>query len=174
MRINGVDGQQSASISGRWTKTAEELYLAEHASATAASPTPSPESENRPLALAPGDWPDYRGANRQGELHGTKIATDWKAAPPKLVWRQRIGPAWSSFVVLGNRLYTQEQRGEEEAVVCLDATSGKEQWVHLDKSRFSDGQAGAGPRSSPVFADGRIYSMGARGSSIASTRRPGD
>jgi outer membrane protein assembly factor BamB len=97
-------------------------------------------------------------------LHGATIATYWKATPPKLIWKQRIGPAWSSFVVLGNRLFTQEQRGEDEAVVCLDAASGKEQWVHLDKqARFSDGQAGAGPRSSPVFDKGRIYSMGATG-----------
>ncbi|HET6328565.1 MAG TPA: PQQ-binding-like beta-propeller repeat protein [Planctomycetaceae bacterium] len=164
VRINGVDGRQQASISLRWTRTPEELYLAEHASAAPVLSSQAAKAETNPtLVVAAGDWPDYRGANRQGELHGTKIATDWKATPPKLVWRQRIGPAWSSFVVLGNHLFTQEQRGEDEAVVCLDATSGKEQWVHLDKSRFSDGQAGAGPRSSPAFADGRIYSMGATG-----------
>ncbi len=165
IRINGVDGDQQASISGRWSTTAEDRYLAERASAAPKSPAPeSLESgANHTLALAPGDWPGFRGENRQGELHGAKIATDWKAAPPKLVWKQRIGPAWSSFVVLGNRLFTQEQRGDEEAVVCLDAATGKEQWAHLDKARFSDGQAGAGPRSSPVFDKGRIYAMGATG-----------
>ncbi len=115
------------------------------------------------LTLASGDWPDFRGENRQGELHGAQIPTDWKAAPPKLLWKQRIGPAWSSLVVLGNRLFTQEQRGKDEAVVCLDAATGKELWSHLNEGRFSDGQAGAGPRSSPVFADGRIYTMGATG-----------
>jgi outer membrane protein assembly factor BamB len=165
IRINGVDGDQQASISGRWSTTAEDRYLAERAAAAPKSPAPqSLESgANHTLALAPGDWPGFRGENRQGELHGAKIATDWKAAPPKLVWKQRIGPAWSSFVVLGNRLFTQEQRGDEEAVVCLDAATGKEQWAHLDKARFSDGQAGAGPRSSPVFDKGRIYAMGATG-----------
>ena len=164
VRVNGVDGDQSTSISARWSTTAEDQYLAERAAAakSSASPSVAPET-NQTLALAPGDWPGFRGENRQGELHGTKIATDWKTAPPKLVWKQRIGPAWSSFVVLGHRLLTQEQRGEEEAVVCLDAATGKEQWAHLDKARFSDGQAGAGPRSSPVFDKGRIYSMGATG-----------
>ncbi|HXY34926.1 MAG TPA: hypothetical protein VEI07_11910, partial [Planctomycetaceae bacterium] len=123
IRINGIDGQQKASISPRWERSAEDLYLAERAAAAAASPASGTlDSEaNRPLVLSAGDWPGFRGENRQGELHGTKIATDWKAAPPKLVWKHRIGPAWSSFVVLGNRLFTQEQRGEEEAVVCLDA-----------------------------------------------------
>jgi outer membrane protein assembly factor BamB len=161
IRINGVDGRQQASISARWEKSAEDLYLAEHASTATA--TSSQPADKHPLTLASGDWPDFRGENRQGELHGVKIATDWKAAPPKLLWKQRIGPAWSSLVVLGNRLFTQEQRGKDEAVVCLDAASGKELWAYLNQGRFSDGQAGAGPRSSPVFADGRIYTMGATG-----------
>jgi outer membrane protein assembly factor BamB len=165
VRINGVDGDQKPSVSGRWSTSAEDIYLAQRASAATKSPAPQGHDSgtNPVLALSPGDWPGFRGENRQGELHGTRIATDWKAAPPKLVWKQRIGPAWSSFVVLGNRLFTQEQRGEEEAVVCLDAGTGKEQWAHLDKARFSDGQAGAGPRSSPVFDQGRIYSVGATG-----------
>lgn len=164
VRINGVDGRQSASISPRWQMTAEDLYLAERAStSTAATPANAEPADTHPLTLASGDWPDFRGENRQGELHGVKIPTDWKAAPPKLLWKQRIGPAWSSFVVLGNRLFTQEQRGKDEAVVCLDAATGKELWAHLNDGRFSDGQAGAGPRSSPVFADGRIYTMGATG-----------
>ena len=148
----------------RWSTTAEDRTSPNCVAGTKSPATPEVASEaNHTLALAPGDWPGFRGENRQGELHGTRIATDWKTAPPKLVWKQRIGPAWSSFVVLGNRLFTQEQRGEEEAVVCLDAATGKEQWAHLDKARFSDGQAGAGPRSSPVFDKGRIYSMGATG-----------
>jgi outer membrane protein assembly factor BamB len=163
VRVNGVDGRQQASISPRWQKSAEELYLAEHASATTATPTNAEPADQHPLALASGDWPGFRGENRQGELHGVQIATDWKVAPPKLLWKQRIGPAWSSFAVLGNRLFTQEQRGKDEAVVCLDAATGKELWVHLNEGRFSDGQAGAGPRSSPVFAGGRIYTMGATG-----------
>jgi outer membrane protein assembly factor BamB len=165
VRINGVDGDQHASVSGRWSTTAEDIYLAERTSSATKSPAiPSLESTaDLTLAIAPGDWPGFRGENREGELRGAKIATDWKAAPPKLVWKQRIGPAWSSFVVIGNRLFTQEQRGDEEAVVCLDAATGKELWAHVDKARFSDGQAGAGPRSSPVFDKGRIYAMGATG-----------
>jgi outer membrane protein assembly factor BamB len=174
VRIDGIDGEQKADVSLRWSRTAEDLYLAEHASnSTSTSTSTSAKSAATPklessgphtLALAPGDWAGFRGADRQGELRGSKIATDWKTAPPKLLWKQRIGPAWSSFVVLGQRLYTQEQRHEDEAVVCLEAATGKELWVHLDpKARFSDGQAGAGPRSSPVFDKGCLYSMGATG-----------
>src|SRR5207244_4892423 len=75
----------------------------------------------------------------------------------------RAGPGWSSFAVVGNRLYTQEQRGEGEVVVCYDADSGAEVWVHQDKARFSEDLGGPGPRATPTFADGRIYALGATG-----------
>ena len=58
-----------------------------------------------------------------------RIATDWEKHPPRLVWRHRVGPGWSSFAVVGTRLYTQEQRGEEEVVVCYDTASGGELWA---------------------------------------------
>ncbi len=94
---------------------------------------------------------------------GVEVSTSWNARPPKLVWRQRIGPAWSSMLVIGGRLFTQEQAGEAEAVVCLDAESGRRVWTHEDAARFWDSQSGAGPRATPAFAEGCIYAQGATG-----------
>ena len=96
-------------------------------------------------------------------VRGTNIGTDWKTAPPRLVWRQRVGPAWSSVIVVADRLFTQEQRGEKEAVVCHDAGTGKTLWVHEDAGRFWESVSGAGPRATPTFADGRIFALGATG-----------
>jgi outer membrane protein assembly factor BamB len=91
------------------------------------------------------------------------IDADWAASPPRELWRKPVGPGWSSFAVVGDRLYTQEQRGENEAVVCMEADTGKEIWAHLDDKRFSEPVAGAGPRATPTFHDGRIYAQGATG-----------
>ena len=38
------------------------------------------------------------------------------------MWKHRIGPGWGSFAVVGNRLFTQEQRGADEVVVCSRPT----------------------------------------------------
>src|SRR5207245_2366290 len=101
--------------------------------------------------------------NRDATLRNVRIATDWSATPPKLVWKRRIGPAWSSVVVVGDRLFTQEQRGGQEVVVCLGAANGLTMWSHQDAVRHQDVQGGAGPRATPTFADGRIFALGATG-----------
>ncbi len=164
VRVDGVWGDNNATLSLRWSRSAEDNYLAQRVEANRNAPAPAADdASSQELVLQSGDWPEFRGPFRQGELHGVKIATDWSASPPKQVWRQRIGPAWSSVAIVGNRLFTQEQRGESEVVVCLDNDTGKEVWSHQDATRFSDGQAGAGPRATPTFSEGRIYSLGASG-----------
>lgn len=157
VRIDGVDGSNQASVSLRWSPTAEDLYVAEQQKSAPAGKGATP------LEPREGDWLDFRGPLRRGELHGQRIAANWSSAPPRELWRRNIGPAWSSVLVIDGRLFTQEQRGELEAVTCLDAESGEEVWAHTDAVRFSDGQAGAGPRATPTFAEGRIYALGATG-----------
>lgn len=161
-RVEGIDGQNHAELSWRWTPSKEDAYAAELAKIAPAK-TDAAEAAAQTVTLQEGDWPDYRGPDRLGEVHGVRIATDWNDSPPKELWRRPIGPAWSSVSIVDNRLFTQEQRGDLETVVCLDPATGQEIWNHGDKARFSDGQAGAGPRATPVFADGKIYSLGASG-----------
>jgi len=57
---------------------------------------------------------------------------------------------------------TQEQRGPQEAVVCLDAATGREVWSFVYDARFEDATqvSGPGPRSTPTFLSGKVYSVG--------------
>ena len=165
VHVDGIWGNNKVNMSWRWSPTAEDHYLANRAQLKKELPS-SPAGDdpaNLELTLSDGDWVEFRGPNREGEVHGVTIATDWSADPPKQIWRNRIGPAWSSVLIIGDRLFTQEQRGEFEVAVCLDAKTGSEIWSHQDKTRFSDGQAGAGPRATPTFSESRIFSLGASG-----------
>jgi outer membrane protein assembly factor BamB len=160
IRLDGLDSNLRPTVNWRWNPSAEDLFLAEKSSRTDVVPLP-PAAET--VALAACDWPEFRGPDRDGVIRGVTIATDWDTAPPRPLWRNRAGPAWSSVIVVGGRLYTQEQRGEQEAVVCYDAATGRELWAHEDAARFFESVSGAGPRATPTFANGRVFALGATG-----------
>jgi outer membrane protein assembly factor BamB len=160
IRIDGVNTELQADIRWRWQPSEEELFLSHR---PAADVDRAPSVDGWSPVLTAGDWPEFRGPDRQGLIRGDTFAPDWTSQPPRQVWRQRVGPAWSSVIVVGNRLFTQEQRGEQECVVCYDAASGHLIWIHEDHARFTESVSGAGPRGTPTYAAGRVYTLGATG-----------
>lgn len=155
-RIHGVDGNLVPIIEPRWAR--RQL----------SSPTPSPAPTNQtnlaPQALAgAADFPQFLGPDRNGILAGPKLATNWTTQPPKLLWRQPVGAAWSGFAVSGRLAITQEQRGENELVVAYDLESGRPVWSHADATRYFTTLAGEGPRATPTIASGRVFAQGATG-----------
>ena len=115
------------------------------------------------LQIAPADWPQFRGPSQDSRVVGATIRTDWAENPPKEMWRKRIGPGWGTFSVVGDYLFTQEQRGPNEAVICLKADSGEQVWAYESPARFEDGNAGAGPRATPTVNEGSVFAFGATG-----------
>jgi outer membrane protein assembly factor BamB len=82
-------------------------------------------------------FPQFMGPHRNATLRdGPRLARDWTAQPSQKLWRQPIGAAWSGFAISGHRAVTQEQRGNDELVVCYESLTGQVLWSHADAARY--------------------------------------
>lgn len=151
-RVSGVSGDLVPIFEFRW------------ANRNAPTIQPVPSDASIPIArAATNDFPQFRGANRDGVLAGPHLETNWPARPPQIIWRQNVGAAWSGFAVVGDICLTQEQRGEDECVVARKLGTGQELWLHSDKARFNNIVAGEGPRATPTVVSNHVFTCGSTG-----------
>ena len=162
-RNDGMTGDYQFTLHLRWKQTAEESMLAARKPDGAPAAAQPDRAATMTQALANPEWPGFRGADRAGRSSAPKIATNWSAHPPEQLWKIPVGPGWSSFAVAGRMLFTQEQRGPKETVVCYDADSGREIWTAEVEARLEDPMGGPGPRATPTLANGALYVTGATG-----------
>lgn len=115
------------------------------------------------LALAQ-DWPQWRGPSRDAKVAGFTVPKTW---PKELTqkWRVTVGLGDATPALVGDRLYVFARQGGDEINLCLDAKTGKELWQDKYTAPTITGGPGshAGPRSSPVVADGKVVTLGVGG-----------
>jgi outer membrane protein assembly factor BamB len=109
------------------------------------------------------DWPQWRGPHRDGISTETGLLDTWPAGGPKLTWKtQGLGEGYSSFAVVGDRLFTQGQQGNQEFVAAFDTNTGKQLWKTSSGSAFRESR-GHGPRGTPTVDGTRLYALAADG-----------
>jgi outer membrane protein assembly factor BamB len=111
------------------------------------------------------DWPQWRGPNRDGSIAAT-LPAQWPDALKKR-WEVPVGAGHSSPVVSGNRVVVLARQGEDEIIRALDLASGKELWRTSYPAPYVVNSAawahGAGPKSTPAIAGGRVFTVGIGG-----------
>ncbi len=172
LKLYGTTGRFQPEYGWRWEPSPEDDYLNSLAGTSGSDAMNAVLNES--ISRESAEWPDFRGRNRDGVVSGVVLETDWDTGPPQLVWKSRIGPGWSSFSVAGDRLFTQEQRGEEEAVVCLAADTGRTVWSKTYPGRFWEAIGGAGPRATPTIGNQQLFTLGADGQLFALDPANGD
>ena len=123
----------------------------------------APSNEALPLLNLTNDYPQFLGPHRNAIVDHPRLARDWKAQPPEQLWVQPVGRGWSGFAIVGNQAITQEQRGEEEAVVCYELLSGSVIWAYLYSAHYRSSLAGEGPRATPTISENRVFALGSTG-----------
>jgi len=112
------------------------------------------------------DWPQWRGPNRDGTLTSFASPASW---PDQLTqkWKVEVGTGYATPIVVGNRVYAFARQDEKEVMRALDADTGKVIWESSYNASFKMNPAtarhGPGPKSTPTFANGRLFTLGISG-----------
>ena len=112
------------------------------------------------------DWPQWRGPNRDGSLASFAEPKSW---PENLTrqWKIEVGTGYATPIVVGNRVYAFTRQEENEVMRALDAANGKVVWETSYPAPFqmnnSTSRHGPGPKSTPTFANGRLFTLGMSG-----------
>jgi outer membrane protein assembly factor BamB len=116
-------------------------------------------------ALALGaDWPQYLGPKRDGSSPEAGLLRAFPKDGPKVLWEKKAGPGWAGPVVAGERVILFSRDGNQEVVECVDAATGKEVWKQTYKTLYRDDFGfDDGPRSTPLIAEGKVFTLGADG-----------
>jgi outer membrane protein assembly factor BamB len=117
------------------------------------------QSQNR-------DWPQWRGPSRDGTLRAYVEPRSW---PERLTqrWKIDVGTGYATPIVVGNRVFAFSRQQENEVMRAIDADSGKIIWETSYPASFKMNPAtarhGPGPKSTPTYADGRLFTLGISG-----------
>jgi outer membrane protein assembly factor BamB len=115
-------------------------------------------------SLSAADWPQFLGPTRNGASAETGLAASWPDRGPPVVWEREVGEGYSAPVVSDGTLILLHRVGDEELVEALDAGTGKPRWKFAYGTQYRDPLGkGDGPRSTPLVASGKVYTLGAEG-----------
>jgi outer membrane protein assembly factor BamB len=119
-----------------------------------------------PVLAQSTDVTQWRGSNRDGVVTSFTAPVNW---PDMLTqrWKVDVGTGYATPLVVGTRVYVFSRVGDNETMTALDVASGKQLWQTGYPAPFAMNPAtkahGPGPKSTPVFANGRIFSIGMSG-----------
>src|SRR5688572_24992728 len=115
------------------------------------------------VAQTGGNWPQWRGSNRDGISKETGLLKQWPADGPALAWKATgAGGGYSSFAISNGRLYTMGLKGDREYVIAFDVGTGKQVWATPHGGAFRNDR-GDGPRGTPTVDGDYLYSLGGNG-----------
>ena len=112
------------------------------------------------------DWPQWRGAARDGRWNEEGIRDELPDGQLPLDWSIPIGPGYSGPTVADGRVYITDRqvsdRRQTERILCFDSKTGKELWNVEYDAAYTVSYT-AGPRAGVTIEDGRAYAVGSMG-----------
>ncbi len=119
-----------------------------------------------PVPAAGQDTTQWRGPNRDGSVVGFDVPAAWPEGLTRQ-WTVDVGFGYATPLLVGDRMYLFSRQGDDEVMQALDPATGETIWRSSYSAVFQMMPAtrvhGPGPKSTPAYADGRLFSLGISG-----------
>jgi outer membrane protein assembly factor BamB len=108
---------------------------------------------------APGDWPEFGGAKRDGVSSETGLLKDWPEGGPTLAWRTKgLGDGYSGVAVVGNTIYSAGDKEDGSYALALNRENGAPVWsTKVGKSGAVGSPKFEGPRGTPTVEGDFVF-----------------
>ena len=123
------------------------------------------------------DWPQWMGPDRDNTWKEKGILSKFPEGGPKILWRAKVAGGYAGPAVADGKVFITDYTTADnvkianferkefsgvESVRCLDEKSGKELWRHEYPVKYTISYP-AGPRCTPIYEDGKLYTLGSEG-----------
>ncbi|MCH9649928.1 MAG: PQQ-binding-like beta-propeller repeat protein [Deltaproteobacteria bacterium] len=152
-----------------WSSLGTSCSPSAHADETSVAGAAEKVTQAEPVK---GEWPQFRGPNRDGISAEKGLLESWPAEGPKEIWRAPVGEGFSGISISGGRAFTMFNRQEAEWLVAFDAATGRELWELRIDSPYTN-RFGDGPRSTPTVDGDTVFALGAQGKLFAAEAATG-
>jgi len=119
---------------------------------------------------SPQDFPQWRGRERDGAASAFVEPKTW---PDTLTrrWKVDVGEGYATPIVVADVVYVFIRRDQSEGLTALDARTGAVQWTSRYPAPYAPSTAatahGSGPKATPLFYEGKIFTLGISGVAAA-------
>ena len=89
-------------------------------------------------AASAGNWPQFRGPNRDAVSGETGLLRKWPDGGPKVLWAVEVCEGYAAAAIHDGRVYVNDydRKAKEWLVRCLSLADGKELWRFREKRRI--------------------------------------
>lgn len=110
------------------------------------------------LPAGAGDWPQWRGPDRDGQTDESFNA-DFAKDGLDIKWSKDIGVGFTGVTVADGLAYTAGWKDDTTTFYCFDADTGKQAWSYsFPTEKYGEMNVG-GPSGTAAVDDGRVYHM---------------
>jgi outer membrane protein assembly factor BamB len=112
------------------------------------------------------DYVQWRGQQRDGSASAFVEPKQW---PDTLTrrWKADVGEGYGTPLIVGDIVYVFTRLAGEEGITALDASTGRQRWRTSYVAPYTPSkpaeQHGSSPKSTPLYHDGRLFTLGISG-----------